>query len=149
MGEYISIREFAERAGITRQAVYLALSSETSKLSSYCQVIDKQKKLNVKALYEIYGVEGDKKTDKELDSSDKLLDNLSATVETLQKQLEMKDRQLEEKDKQIESLHRIMEQQNTLALAEKGVMFQLTEGGTDPADPQPQSKTKKWFQFWR
>ena len=91
MSEYISIKEFARRAGITPQAVYKQLDN---KLKPYCQVVDGKKALQTKAL-ELF----------ENNQFDQPIDNEFASIVNLLKgQLAEKDKQLEAKDKQIEAL---------------------------------------------
>ena len=49
--EYISIAEFAKRAGITPQAVYKQLNNQVdNRLSTYVKVHNGKKRLHVKAL---------------------------------------------------------------------------------------------------
>ena len=91
MSEYISIKEFAMRAGITPQAVYKQLDN---KLKAYCQVVDGKKALQTKAL-ELF----------ENNQFNQPIDNEFASIVNLLKgQLAEKDKQLEAKDKQIEAL---------------------------------------------
>lgn len=91
MSEYISIKEFAKRVGVTPQAVYKQLDN---KLKPYCQVVDGKKALQIKAL-ELF----------ENNLFNQPIDNEFASIVNLLKgQLAEKDKQLEAKDKQIEAL---------------------------------------------
>lgn len=91
MSEYISIKEFARRAGITPQAVYKQLDN---KLKDHCKVVDGKKTLHTKAL-ELF----------ENNQFNQPIDNEFASIVNLLKgQLAEKDKQLEAKDKQIEAL---------------------------------------------
>lgn len=137
MDDYISIREFAERAGVSPQSVYKAL---TTKLSTYVQQVDNHRMLSIKALFEVYGVEVDNQVDNQNNQVDNQVATLEALVKTLQEQVDDLRKQVEVKDQQIESLHRMMEQQNALAMAEKGVVLHLTDG---------EASKKKWYQFWK
>lgn len=47
--EYISIKEFAKRAGVSRQSVYKALNQVDSRLTAFVNLVDNQKMLNIKA----------------------------------------------------------------------------------------------------
>lgn len=91
--EYISIAEFADRAGISRQAVYQQL---TKKLTQYVKVEKGKKLLNTQALSEVYGIKDCKQIDKEV-----CKDIDSQLIELLRQQME-------EKDRQIAELHRLM-----------------------------------------
>lgn len=68
--EYISIREFASRANISRQRAYQLIDK---KLKSYCKTIDSKKCIDISALEEIQKVSS---PDKSIDKSDKSLDNV-------------------------------------------------------------------------
>lgn len=95
MSEYISIKEFASRAGITPQAVYKQLDN---KLQTYCKVVDGKKTLHLSAL-ELFENNQVNKPD-----NNELLNELSSVVNLLKGQLAEKDKQLEAKDKQITAL---------------------------------------------
>ena len=68
--EYISIREFAARANISRQRAYQLIDK---KLKSYCKTIDSKKYIDISALEEIQKVSS---PDKSIDKSDKSLNNV-------------------------------------------------------------------------
>ena len=68
--EYISIREFASRANISRQRAYQLIDK---KLKSYCKTIDSKKYIDISALEEI---QKGSSPDKSIDKSDKSLDNV-------------------------------------------------------------------------
>lgn len=95
MSEYISIKEFASRAGITPQAVYKQLDN---KLKPYCQVVDGKKTLQIKAL-ELFENNQVNKPD-----NNELLNELLNSLQVLKGQLAEKDKQIEAKDQQIASL---------------------------------------------
>ena len=92
MDEWISVKEFSERAGISVQAVYKQLNK---KLKPYLTVMDGKKMLNIKALEEVYGKTEQQETQPvKQEMNEKLLNQLIA--------------QLEEKDRQINELHRLL-----------------------------------------
>lgn len=97
--EWISVKEFSERAGISVQAVYKQLNK---KLKPYLIVMDGKKMLNIKALEDVYEKTEQQKTQPvKQEMNEKLLNQLIA-------QLEEKDRQINEKDRQISELHRLL-----------------------------------------
>ena len=49
----LTIQEFAELAGVSKQTVYKQLNN---RLNPYCQLVDNRKMLKSSALLEIYGV---------------------------------------------------------------------------------------------
>lgn len=89
MDEWISVKEFSERAGISVQAVYKQLNK---KLKPYLTVMNGTKMLNIKALEDVYGKTEDEPIKPKVD--ERLLNQLL--------------NQLEEKDRQINELHRLL-----------------------------------------
>lgn len=112
--EFLTIKEFAELAGVTRQSVYKKLDNT---LSTYVSTIDNQKMLQSKALIEVYHISVND-IDKGLQSTvdnyyqpcqpelTTLKEQFESAVELLKSQLEVKDSQLGEKDRQIEQLQK-------------------------------------------
>lgn len=89
MDEWITVKEFSERAGISVQAVYKQLNK---KLKPYLTVMNGTKMLNIKALEDVYGKTEDEPIKPKVD--ERLLNQLL--------------NQLEEKDRQINELHRLL-----------------------------------------
>lgn len=89
MDEWITVKEFSERAGISVQAVYKQLNK---KLKPYLTVMNGTKMLNIKALEEVYRKTEDEPIKPKVD--ERLLNQLL--------------NQLEEKDRQINELHRLL-----------------------------------------
>ena len=103
--ELLTVQQFADAAGISKQAVYKALNN---KLMPYVQLFDGKKMLNNKALREVYGVEVEQPDNPSLNNQSQPMD---ALIAMLQKELDAKNeqisaqqRQLEAKDRQIEQL---------------------------------------------
>lgn len=101
--EYISISEFAKRAGVSRQFIYKELST---KLSTYCKEIDGQKMLNTKAL-ELFDVN---KTDTKTDNKETLQD----LIKILREQQEVLKQELDIKNDQIRAHLQLIDQQQKL-----------------------------------
>lgn len=107
---YLTVSEFSERAGISKQAVYSRLKKS---LSSYLKIEDGVKKISTRALYELYGFERDTGTKQESKSIEQGLNN--QLIDLLNKQLIQKDRQIENLEQLLfnmnaqltESQHRI------------------------------------------
>lgn len=68
--EYISIREFAARANISRQRAYQLIDK---KLKPYCKTIDSKKYIDISALEEI---QKGSSLDKSIDKNDKSIDSV-------------------------------------------------------------------------
>lgn len=94
--EYISVSEFADRAGCSKQAVYQALNK---RLKPYVKVIDGKKSINSKALQEVYGKEIQPESQSVVKEVDQELNKELIDL--------LKD-QIEEKDQQIRELHRLL-----------------------------------------
>lgn len=94
--EYISVADFADRVGCSKQAVYQTLNK---RLKSYVTVIDGKKVINSKALQEVYG--------KEIQSESQTV--VKEIDQQLNKELiDLLKSQIEEKDQQIKELHRLL-----------------------------------------
>lgn len=93
--EYIGISEFAKRVNVSKQAVYQQLDK---KLKPYLIVIDGKKKLNIKAISEVYDKQSEE-IDKEVEQEEN-----NKLIDILTRQLMEKDKQLTERDNQINGL---------------------------------------------
>lgn len=98
--EYIGISEFAKRVNVSKQAVYQQLNK---KLKAYLIIENGTKKLNTRAILEVYG-----KTENQENSKEVGQDLTKALIDSLTNQLTEKDKQLNEKDRQISELHKLM-----------------------------------------
>ena len=56
-GDYISIREFAESAGVTQQSIYKRLQNKNDELQPFYKKIDGKKYISLSALSAIYKIE--------------------------------------------------------------------------------------------
>ena len=121
--EYIGIAEFAKRVKVSKQAIYQQLDK---KLKPYLIVIDGKKKLNIKAMSEVY--------DKQREEIDK-----EVVQEENNKLIEVLTQQLMEKDNQINGLIK------SLSVAQ----MQFTEVShrlqelTDKSDDKPDQEEDK------
>lgn len=106
--EYISISEFAKRAGVSRQAIQQRLDTS---LREFVKVAQGKKVISIKGLRLFEGASLAQGFDKVCQGSKPLEESV---IELLQAELEAKDRQLAAKDKQIEQLSKLLEQQQKL-----------------------------------
>jgi len=100
MNEYISIKEFASKVGLTSQAIYQRIDKD---LKPFLKLVENKKTLNVKAL-ELFGF---KAVEQEVDKD--LLKTLQDTLKVLTSQIEIKDQQIEnlnERLKEAQELNR-------------------------------------------
>lgn len=94
--EYLSIKEFANLAGISRQAVYKQLNNQ---LTPYLKVIDGKKMLDKSGLELFDKQDNCKPVDN--DFANQLVNQLTTELTEKGQQLKEKDKQISEKDKQI------------------------------------------------
>lgn len=149
MGEKIGITEFAKRANVSRQAVYKRLTNIDDNLIKYVNTVDGKKMLDIQALKDIYGIEVDKKVDKNdnLEStgcqSNVNLDNHENKVEDmLLKQIENLQQEIKIKNEQIEQLHKLLDQEQQLRMVSEQKILQIEESNQNSKE-----KKKKWWQF--
>lgn len=142
--QYISVKEFSERAGISVQAVYKQLNK---RLKPYLTMVDGIRMLDIKGLEEVYGKSVEHKVEQKVD--EKLLNQLIA--------------QLEEKDRQINELHRLLantqmqltesmhtvqmleDRQNTEQTEEQTVEHDRTENKDIKPDSTENNEKKSWW----
>lgn len=125
--EYISVSEFAKRAGVTKQSVYQRIQG---RLKNYVKDLNGQKVIHIKALNEVYGIDLEQGLEQDLnkDSQGQNQVNL-AVIEMLRAELEEKNRQLREKDQRITEL--------TDRITEMGKAAQALHAGTMQAQLGP------------
>ena len=97
--EYISIKEFAELAGISVQAVYKRLNNQ---LNPYVKLVENRKMLKKSALYEVYGIEVEQPIQPKHSTNSTKVE----TVKLLQKTVDLLENELKIKNQQIETLQR-------------------------------------------
>ena len=103
--EYISVKEFAKRAGVSVQSLYKRLNGLNNPLNQYIKLVDNQKMLNISALEEVYGIEVEQPIQPNhstystfystsAQESETVIDILLKQSEMLKKELEMKNEQI-------------------------------------------------------
>lgn len=113
--EYLTIKEFAEIAGVSKQAVYQRL---TGTLKPYVSIRNGVKYVNIKAL-ELYREDD---TVKNLKKNNQVKSN-NGQVDSM---IELLKNELEAKNRQIDKLHMLLEQSNA-NLAQAQYKLQLIE----------------------
>ncbi len=100
--ELLTVQQFADAAGVSKQAVYKALNN---KLMPYVQLVDGKKMLLHKALKEVYGVEVNQPVNPSLTNQDNsIIELLRETIAALREEIAMLRGQLDAKDRQIANL---------------------------------------------
>lgn len=113
---YLTVREFATRAGVSNQAIYKQVVNQ---LSTYVIVVDNQKFIDETALSEVYKIEVDNQVDNFDNQVDNQIDNEKTSLNgTDQEQgqndisrelIEMLKEEIKKKDQQIEKLQASIE----------------------------------------
>lgn len=131
--EYLTIKEFADAAGVSKQAVYQRL---TGTLKPYVSIKDGVKYLNIRAL-ELY--KGD-------DAVKKLKKNNQEESNSVQvdSMVELLKKELDQKNKQIDELHKLLEQ-SQVNLSQMQYRLQLIE---DQRNEEPEEKKESWWRRW-
>lgn len=125
--ELLTVQEFAEKAGVSVQAVYKRLNNS---LNPYIQLVDGRKMLKSSALYEVYGVEIEQPIQPSIqlqlngDTDMSEVHFLRRQVEQLQAELAQERRHSREMSEQ---LARLADQAQQLQLAQMQPA-QLSEG---------------------
>jgi chromosome segregation ATPase len=158
--QYISVKEFAERAGKSVQAIYKGLNN---RFNQYVKLVDNQKMIDIRALQEVYGIEVEQPIQPELTTDSTNETVVEVLFEQLKKELDVKNEQLREKDNQIAALnkrleesHRLLDQSQQLQAMEKKIQALedkkediVEHGAVEPApESEPEREKKKWWKFW-
>lgn len=113
--DYLSVKEFAKAAGITKQAVY---SQIDSRLKPFVKVVDNQKMIEKSALDKFYSnqVESNIKSSfNQVEQQDlTAAAALKTALEALEKQLEAKDKQIESLNERLSEMSKLLDQQQQL-----------------------------------
>lgn len=131
--EYLTIKEFAEAAGVSKQAVYQRL---TGALKPYVSIRDGIKYVNIKALKLYKGDDAVKKLKKNNQE-----ESNSVQVDSM---VELLKRELDQKNKQIDELHKLLEQ-SQVNLSQAQYRLQLIE---DQRNEEPEEKKESWWKRW-
>lgn len=148
--QYLSVKDFAQAAGVSVQSVYKRLNQVENSLNQYLNLIDGKKMLDIKALKDVYGIEVEQPVEQPLNRNsqpdstrDTAIKALSQQLEVLQDQIKSKDQQIEELNQRLkESMQLLDQQQKLTAIAEQKVMM-LEQQSTEPEKKKPW-----WLRFF-
>ena len=154
--EYITIKEFAERAGVSTQAIYQRLNKD---LQVYLQVENGKKRLNIAAL-QLFNASELKQVDCK-ENTNLQSEFLIKTLEVLREQLAEKDKQLqaaaEEKAELLARLKDAQQAEQQAHLLHAGTMQQTALIESRPAEAQtverrtaePEKTERRGWKFWQ
>ena len=165
--EYISIKEFSERANVSVQSIYKRLNGLNNPLNQFVKLVDNQKMLNIRALQEVYGIEVEQpiqpnhSTYSTFDSTDKVAKEVSnfggkelievkhqlelaeLEIKHLQEQIKDKSEQINSLHQRLEESHKLLDQQQQLCAMNQKKIEELED-----KKEEPQQK-KSWWKFWK
>ena len=123
--EYLSVKDFAERAGVSQQSLYKRLNKLNNQLNNYIKLVDNQKMIDIRALQEVYGVEVEQPIQPQIQPVEQPIQPpLQAEIEEKNDLIEFLKDQLRAKDEQIESMRNDSDTSSDEALNE-AVLKQL------------------------
>ena len=114
--QFLSISEYANIKGISKQAVYQQLNK---KLKDFVQVVDNQKFISIQALDESELKRLEQPLEQEFNQVEQPIEQAF-----LISQLEEKDRQIDRLMKQIENLQELLNQSQRLQAADKQLLLE-------------------------
>lgn len=142
--ELLTVTEFAELAGVSRQSVYKQMST---RLSKYCKLVDNKKMIEYRALAEVFGISVEQpcqpKNDNSVNSDVNPNEPLETIIEMLRNELEIKNRQittLQEQNIQLtETIAKMSDSLQAAQALHAGTIQQQLEGTveTQLAAPEP------------
>lgn len=130
--EYLTVKEFADRAGISVQAVYQRLNKD---LKPFLKTFKGKKTLNIKGL----GVFIDNKNFKAVEQDFK--EDFKVTLKSLNKQLDVKDQQIKELNDRLDHALKLNENNQVLLKVEqeKRLLIEI-----ELEDKENKNKWKFW-----
>lgn len=170
--ELLTIKDFADLAGVSVQSIYKKLRKENNPIQRYLKVVDGVKYIDRKAYTVLYSPAAAPTTEKASQieakadaeqtpppksSTDRILDILEQQLEEQRRQLQEKDNQIAEQNAQINSLlarleesSRIINQQQQLtAMNTKALMKADSTTAEAEQVPPPKVKASIWERLFR
>ena len=152
---YISVNEFSQLVGLSRQTVYRRMRQD---LSHFVKVVNGKKTISEQALQLFGGNDSVTQSvthgvtpelQEVLKAQVTMVTELSHQVDILTRQLETKDKQLDTKDKQIEELNaRLAEAQSmaqSVAQANAVLASQAQQLQAIETQERQQERRRRWF----
>ena len=152
--EYISIKEFAEKVGVSVQAIYKRVNNETDKIQPYLVKVKNKVRIDSKALTALYS---DEDLNQELNQVEKVeksykltgeynqesyykvLDTLNEQINAYRKEIKTKNKQIADLLELMKNNNQVLSQQQELNLMDKRKILQLESA---------EDKKKRTFFSW-
>ena len=106
MSDYLTIKEFAEKVGVSQQAIYKQVER---KLKNYVKLVDNQKMIDIKALQEVYDIGVEQPIQPNIEPVEQPIQSSSQQI--IDRLLfDMLHEELRKKNEQIETLQQIIKE---------------------------------------
>ena len=149
--EWLTVQQFSNAAGISKQAVYKALNN---KLKNYVKLVDGQKMICSKALSEVYKKAVEQRNNQPLNNIAQ--PQFEQIIAMLQAELTVKNEQIAAQNRQIEQLTTALqsttESLQAAQMLHAGTMQKQIESASDePASDTitEQEKKRFWHRWFR
>lgn len=151
--ELLSVKEFANLAGVSVQSIYKGMNG---RLSPWVELVDNRKMLNAHALEELYGIKIEQHVNSNFrnqstSNTDSEVEFLRAQIESLQTELAKEREHNRIKDKQLlDTLNKLADTQSALAAGntaekQKALAEKLIEGKNSTYEENQLMPKKTFF----
>ncbi len=130
--QYLSVKEFAQAAGVSVQAVYKRLLNG---LEPFVKEVEGRKVIDKRALKEVYG--------KDQEEPEEKVDN--DLINVLMDQINLLTNELNQKNSEINELHRLLENEQKLRLVDKSVSEPEEVESDQEENPEESVSKKSWW----
>lgn len=168
MAEFISIKNFAELAGVSTQSIYKRIRKTDNPIQPFLKREDNQLTIDKVALNVLYGIEVDqtttqpslkvenplqndsetkenvKETKEEATASNKVIDILREQLQAQRKDIEEKNTLIAELNHRLAEVTTLLDQQQKLSIADKKRILELEAGEQE----RQEKEEKKGFFNW-
>ena len=147
--EYLSIKDFAKKAGVSQQSLYKRLNNPNNQLNNYVKMVENQKMIDIRALQEVYGVEVEQPIQPKVEQVEQPIQpNFDSILSQNQQMIDMLKEQLEAKDKQIENLQKLLDQEQHLNAMNHEKILLLESKLEEPNEVDPKESDEQQKGFW-
>lgn len=145
----LTVKEFAEIAGVSVQSVYKRLNNQ---LSTFVKLVENKKMLEYKALKDIYGIDIKPKLNEveqpiqpfiQPSLMEKTINLLEKQNEQLSKELEIKNKQIEELNNRLAECQTLLNQQQQLNVISEKRCIEISK------DVEERSVKNNIWSFWK
>jgi len=159
---FLSIKDFAARAGVSAQAIYKRLNNPVDELTTWLKIDGKRKMLDIQALSLFQSTQVDNQVEQPVVNPIQPVDN--RLIEMLQAELAAKNAQIERLQDQVTQAHQLLSQEQQLrAVAEQRILMLESGQGEQPkSEPEPAAEaaqdepiqdepqpSRPWWKFWK